>query len=88
MAAENIPIHTMHQDSSMSFAWMTHAIKPPPSKASTVMIPTSQKKKMIEVIQMGLEPRHLLSPHSDSLLPLHQAPLNSGFPIGPLGYSA
>lgn len=41
----------------MSFAWMPHAIKALPSKAGTVMAPTSQMKKMVEVIQVGLEPK-------------------------------
>lgn len=38
-------------------ATIMHAIKPPPSKAGTVMTPTAQMKKMASVIQMGLEPR-------------------------------
>lgn len=57
IAAVNIPVHTTRQDSSMSFAWMSHAIKALPSKAAIVMIPTSQMKKMVEVIQVGLEPK-------------------------------
>lgn len=93
-AAVNIPVHTIHHP----FAWMTHAIKPPSSKAGTVMTPTSQMKKMVEVIQVGLEPKQpgsrvcaLSSSHSDvaqALLSPDSASLLDTVPTGPSGHAA